>query len=80
MNRDLRRHKRVKIPEDAGVSCEGIDTDLRGPVLVMGMRGAFIRTPVVFPKGTILDMRIRDGEREVETRCAVRDLDRKSVV
>jgi hypothetical protein len=71
--RELRRYQRVTLPHGA-VSCEGVDTELRGHVAVMGLGGLFIRTPVVFPKGTVFRVRIRDGEREVEAVCAVRDL------
>lgn len=78
MQRELRRYKRISIPQDA-VSCEGIDTDFRGHVIVMGLGGLFIRTPVVFPKGTVFRVRIHDGEREVEAVCAVRDLRRDGI-
>ena len=74
MRRDSRRYERVCVPLDADVSCQGLDTDLQGSVLVMGLGGLFIRTPVVFPKGTVLHLRIRDRDCEVEARCAVRNL------
>jgi hypothetical protein len=74
MQRESRRYKRVRVPEGAGISCQGVDTDLQGSVLVMGLGGLFIRTPVVFPKGTVFNVRIRDRDCEVEAMCAVRDL------
>jgi hypothetical protein len=45
----------------------------------MGLGGLFIRTPIVFPKGTVFNLRIHDGECEVEAVCAVRDLRRDGI-
>ena len=55
--------------------CEGVDTELSGDVVMLGLGGLLIRTPVVFPKGTVFGVRIRDGEHEVEAVCAVRSVD-----
>jgi hypothetical protein len=74
MRRESRRYRRVCVPVDADVSCQGLDTDLQGSVLVMGLGGLFIRTPVVFPKGTVFHVCIRDRDCEVEALCAVRNL------
>lgn len=74
MSRDSRRYKRVRVPEGGLLRCEGVDTDLQGDVSILGLGGLFIRTPIVFPKGTVFSVRVRDGEREFEALCAVRHL------
>ena len=72
---EFRRYPRVQIPQEKSIQCEGVDTELHGEVAVLGLGGLLIRTPIVYPRGTVFGVRIRDGECEVEAICAVRSVD-----
>jgi hypothetical protein len=74
MIRDLRRHRRIRVPDPAQVSCVGLDTNLEGQITIISLGGFFVRTPVVFPRGTVFNVRIGDGRHEFKALCAVRDL------
>jgi len=70
--KNYRRYGRVTVPEDKLMPCEGTSKPLRGKVSILGLGGMFIRTPDVFPAGTVIGVRFQMGELLVETDCAVR--------
>ena len=75
MQRELRRHERVLVPENRLFRCQGIGSHLDGVVSVIGLSGMFIRTKESQPAGTTLALRIHALDTDIEIQCIVRDVE-----
>lgn len=75
MGKELRRHQRIRVPEEGLLHCEGVGTPLDGQVSVLGLTGMFIRTRDTHPVGTTLVVRLHgSNEHVIEGQCVVRDV------
>jgi hypothetical protein len=75
VQKELRRHERVLIPETRLFHCQGIGSHLDGLVSVIGLSGMFIRTKESHPAGTTLAVRLHALDADIEVQCIVRDVE-----
>jgi len=72
VQKDMRRHERLLIPDGRHVPVKCARPELEGTVTVIGLGGMFIRTKNSQPYGTVLPVKLADPLVAFEAECTVR--------
>lgn len=74
VEKDLRRHQRILVPEGRKIQAQGMRPILIGTVTVIGLGGLFIRTGNTQPCGTVLRLKLTDPFIALDAECTVRHI------